>query len=212
MDDLHASNKRALELESKMKDLESRLAQKDAMIKVLEQHSRDKDADLQRHVFQTMTDKSRPVVTSFSQPSTMSRSHARSASVSTTGLRMQRLPPPISHVVSSSIAESSLSMGHRQLADRDGHGLQQLNKPVTTLGRPPIGGHRPPIALKRDFSTYSTTLNHNHQNQPQVTNNQNITVVGVTSNNNGGSLVERSTSSASSTSSPSSGFIPDSGR
>lgn len=51
MDDLHIAHKKSTELEGKIKDLESKLAEKDAMIKVLQQHSREKDAVLQKTMF-----------------------------------------------------------------------------------------------------------------------------------------------------------------
>lgn len=47
MDELHASNKRCADMESKIKDLESHLAERDAMIKVLQKHSMERDAVLQ---------------------------------------------------------------------------------------------------------------------------------------------------------------------
>ncbi|XP_035214194.1 angiomotin-like isoform X2 [Stegodyphus dumicola] len=50
MDELYAANRRCTELESKIKDYESKLAEKDAMIKVLQQHSQEKDAVLQHAV------------------------------------------------------------------------------------------------------------------------------------------------------------------
>jgi len=51
MDELHAANRRCAELEGQIRDLESKLAEKDAMIKVLNQHSRDKDS----YVLQTLS-------------------------------------------------------------------------------------------------------------------------------------------------------------
>ncbi|GIY39897.1 hypothetical protein CDAR_503002 [Caerostris darwini] len=50
MDELYASNRKCTELESRIKDYESKLAEKDAMIKVLQQHSQDKDAVFQNCV------------------------------------------------------------------------------------------------------------------------------------------------------------------
>jgi angiomotin like 1 len=50
MDELHIANKKFAELEGKIKDMESKLAEKEAMIKVLNQHSRDKDVVLQKTV------------------------------------------------------------------------------------------------------------------------------------------------------------------
>ncbi|GFT16926.1 angiomotin [Nephila pilipes] len=50
MDELYASNRKCTELESRIKDFESKLAEKDAMIKVLQQHSQDKDAVFQNCV------------------------------------------------------------------------------------------------------------------------------------------------------------------
>lgn len=51
MDELHYANKRAAELEGRVRDIESKLAEKEAMIKVLQQHSRDNDAALQKSIF-----------------------------------------------------------------------------------------------------------------------------------------------------------------
>lgn len=48
MDELHGAHKKVAQLESKIRDMESKLAEKDAMIKVLQQHSRDKDVVLQK--------------------------------------------------------------------------------------------------------------------------------------------------------------------
>lgn len=48
MDEIHFANKKFTELESKLKDVESKLAEKDAMIKVLQKHSEDRDAVLQK--------------------------------------------------------------------------------------------------------------------------------------------------------------------
>ena len=48
MDEIHLANKKFAELESKLKDVESKLAEKDAMIKVLQKHSEDRDAVLQK--------------------------------------------------------------------------------------------------------------------------------------------------------------------
>ncbi|GBM38611.1 Angiomotin [Araneus ventricosus] len=50
MDELYASNRKCMELDSRIKDMESKLAEKDAMIKVLQQHSQDKDAVFQNCV------------------------------------------------------------------------------------------------------------------------------------------------------------------
>ncbi|XP_049821497.1 angiomotin-like protein 1 isoform X2 [Aethina tumida] len=43
MDEVHAAQKKVADLESRVKDLESKLAEKDAMIKVLQKHTYDKD-------------------------------------------------------------------------------------------------------------------------------------------------------------------------
>lgn len=43
MDEVHAAQKKVADLESRMKDLESKLAEKDAMIRVLQKHTYDKD-------------------------------------------------------------------------------------------------------------------------------------------------------------------------
>lgn len=51
MDELHDANKKCAELEGRIKDLESKLAEKNAMIKVLQQHSIDKDEAFQKSVF-----------------------------------------------------------------------------------------------------------------------------------------------------------------
>ena len=50
MDELHVANKRNAEFEGRIKDMESKLAEKEAMIRVLRQHSRDKDVVLQKTV------------------------------------------------------------------------------------------------------------------------------------------------------------------
>lgn len=50
MDELYAANRKCAEFESRIKDYESKLAEKDAMIKVLQQHSQEKDAVLQHAV------------------------------------------------------------------------------------------------------------------------------------------------------------------
>ncbi|KAG8194505.1 hypothetical protein JTE90_013258 [Oedothorax gibbosus] len=50
MDELYAANRKTTELESRIKDFESKLAEKDAMIKVLQQHSQDKDTVFQNCV------------------------------------------------------------------------------------------------------------------------------------------------------------------
>ncbi|GFY74183.1 angiomotin [Trichonephila inaurata madagascariensis] len=50
MDELYAANRKCTELESRIKDFESKLAEKDAMIKVLQQHSQDKDTVFQNCV------------------------------------------------------------------------------------------------------------------------------------------------------------------
>ena len=49
MDDMHQANKKFTELETKMKDIESKLAERDAMIKVLQKHSEDRQAAIQHH-------------------------------------------------------------------------------------------------------------------------------------------------------------------
>lgn len=43
MDEVHAAQKKVADLESRVKDLESKLAERDAMIKVLQKHTYDKD-------------------------------------------------------------------------------------------------------------------------------------------------------------------------
>ncbi|XP_046838363.1 uncharacterized protein LOC124432978 isoform X2 [Vespa crabro] len=43
MDEVHAAQKKLTDLESRMKDLESKLAERDAMIRVLQKHTYDKD-------------------------------------------------------------------------------------------------------------------------------------------------------------------------
>lgn len=48
MDEIHLANKKFTEMESKLKDMESKLAEKDAMIKVLQKHSEDRDAALHK--------------------------------------------------------------------------------------------------------------------------------------------------------------------
>lgn len=48
MDEIHVTNKKVAELESKLKDMESKLAERDAMIKVLQKHSEDRNAVLQK--------------------------------------------------------------------------------------------------------------------------------------------------------------------
>ncbi|CAL1272273.1 unnamed protein product [Larinioides sclopetarius] len=50
MDELYAANRKCMELDSRIKDMEAKLAEKDAMIKVLQQHSQDKDAVFQNCV------------------------------------------------------------------------------------------------------------------------------------------------------------------
>ena len=50
MDELHVANKKNAEFEGRVKDMESKLAEKEAMIRVLRQHSRDKDVALQKSV------------------------------------------------------------------------------------------------------------------------------------------------------------------
>jgi len=51
MDELHEAHKKLAGLESRMKSLESKLAEKEAMIRALQQHSLDKDKALQNSVF-----------------------------------------------------------------------------------------------------------------------------------------------------------------
>ncbi|XP_076250098.1 uncharacterized protein LOC143189963 isoform X2 [Rhynchophorus ferrugineus] len=46
MDEVHAAQKKVADLESRVKDLESKLAEKDAMIKVLHKHTYDKDVSM----------------------------------------------------------------------------------------------------------------------------------------------------------------------
>lgn len=43
MDEVHAAQKKVADLESRVKDLESKLAERDAMIKVLQKHTYEKD-------------------------------------------------------------------------------------------------------------------------------------------------------------------------
>ena len=43
MDEVHAAQKKVADLEARVKDLESKLAEKDAMIKVLQKHTYDKE-------------------------------------------------------------------------------------------------------------------------------------------------------------------------
>lgn len=43
MDEAHAAQKKVADLESRLKDLESKLAERDAMIRVLQKHTYDKD-------------------------------------------------------------------------------------------------------------------------------------------------------------------------
>lgn len=50
MDELHDSHKQLAELRAKVRDAESKLAEKDAMIKVLQQHSRDREV-LQKSIY-----------------------------------------------------------------------------------------------------------------------------------------------------------------
>ncbi|XP_030749777.1 angiomotin-like protein 1 isoform X2 [Sitophilus oryzae] len=46
MDEVHAAQKKVADLESRVKDLESKLAEKDAMIRVLQKHTYDKDVSM----------------------------------------------------------------------------------------------------------------------------------------------------------------------
>ncbi|XP_050293372.1 uncharacterized protein LOC126733925 isoform X2 [Anthonomus grandis grandis] len=46
MDEVHAAQKKVADLESRLKDFESKLAEKDAMIKVLQKHTYDKDVSM----------------------------------------------------------------------------------------------------------------------------------------------------------------------
>lgn len=50
MDELHEASKKTTELQATIKDLESKLAEKEAMIKVLQQHSLDRDNVLQQSI------------------------------------------------------------------------------------------------------------------------------------------------------------------
>lgn len=53
MDEMHASNKKCADFEAKTKDLESKLAEKEAMIKVLQKHSLDKDVAYQNAILRS---------------------------------------------------------------------------------------------------------------------------------------------------------------
>lgn len=48
MDEIHIVNKKCTELESKLKDLNFKLAEKETIIQVLQKHSDDRDAVLQK--------------------------------------------------------------------------------------------------------------------------------------------------------------------
>ncbi|XP_022248542.1 angiomotin-like [Limulus polyphemus] len=50
MDELYAAHRKTTEMEGRIKDLESKLAERDAMIKVLQQHSQEKNEVLQNAV------------------------------------------------------------------------------------------------------------------------------------------------------------------
>ena len=50
MDELHEASKKTTELQATIKDLESKLAEKEAMIKVLNQHSMNRDSVLQQSI------------------------------------------------------------------------------------------------------------------------------------------------------------------
>ena len=50
MDELHEASKKTTELQATIKDLESKLAEKEAMIKVLNQHSLNRDSVLQQSI------------------------------------------------------------------------------------------------------------------------------------------------------------------
>ncbi|XP_023216173.1 angiomotin-like [Centruroides sculpturatus] len=79
MDELYAAQRKCAELEGRVRDLESKLAERDAMIKVLQQHSQEKDAVLQNAVL------GRPPRHHIRAASTMGLTTSTSHSTTTTG-------------------------------------------------------------------------------------------------------------------------------
>lgn len=55
MDEIHIANKKCAELESQLKDLNFKLAEKETIINVLQKHSNDRDAVLQKTLRFTTT-------------------------------------------------------------------------------------------------------------------------------------------------------------
>lgn len=94
MDELYAAQRKCAELEGRVRDLESKLAERDAMIKVLQQHSQEKDAVLQNAVL------GRPPRHHIRAASTMGLTTGTTHSTTTTGTT--------SHASGSSTTSSSV--------------------------------------------------------------------------------------------------------
>ncbi|XP_054167372.1 angiomotin-like [Oppia nitens] len=90
MDELHVANKKNAEFEGRVKDMESKLAEKDAMIKVLRQHSQDKDAVLHKTVLaQRMPNRHGRSASTMGLTSTTS-SHSTQSSTQLSTIRSKR--------------------------------------------------------------------------------------------------------------------------
>lgn len=133
MDELHGAHKKVTQLESKIRDLESKLAEKDAMIKVLQQHSLDKDVVLQKSLLAQRSATGRHArsassmgLTTFSPGSNNVSSRGISASVSevkessirsdnvdlySTGIKSKTLSSSNSSSPTSFLKESNTSPG-----------------------------------------------------------------------------------------------------
>uniref|UniRef100_T1JNU3 Angiomotin C-terminal domain-containing protein n=1 Tax=Strigamia maritima TaxID=126957 RepID=T1JNU3_STRMM len=82
MEDLHTVNKRNADLESRIKDLESKLAEKEAMIKVLQKHSMEKAMAFQNAIMRSPRHTPHPSLQLSSAPLLNEESQPRSPSTS----------------------------------------------------------------------------------------------------------------------------------
>ncbi|GAB6020799.1 hypothetical protein CHUAL_003457 [Chamberlinius hualienensis] len=104
MDELHASNKRCADFEARLKQLESQLAERDAMIKVLQKQSCDKDLAIQSAMMRLPRNPSYHVATSSKPSSSSGRSNSLSAVTSSSSMT----PSSSSTTSSNSSVQESL--------------------------------------------------------------------------------------------------------
>ncbi|XP_033334669.1 uncharacterized protein LOC117225308 isoform X2 [Megalopta genalis] len=120
MDEVHAAQKKLADLESRMKDLESKLAERDAMIRVLQKHTYDKDSSSSSGVGSYPAAHSSHSSTSAEHHNALTSTPELGFSNPGTASRKGKIPKPLLAGVDSTGTSSTASSKSRLLDDSGG--------------------------------------------------------------------------------------------